>query len=83
MEARLMQEIRTRVHVAADRSITGLAPSDVPPGEHEAMIIVTVAPVRQDAKKPFSVDELPSHDLGPWPEGLSLRREDMYGDEGR
>ena len=26
----------------------------------------------------FPVDE-----LGPWPDGLSLRREDMYGDDGR
>lgn len=25
----------------------------------------------------------PVDDLGPWPEGLSLRREDMYGDDGR
>ena len=25
----------------------------------------------------------PVDDLGPWPEGLSLRREDMYGDNGR
>jgi hypothetical protein len=27
--------------------------------------------------------DFPVDDLGPWPEGLSLRREDMYGDEGR
>lgn len=27
--------------------------------------------------------DYPVDDLGPWPEGLSLRREDMYGDDGR
>lgn len=27
--------------------------------------------------------DFPVDDLGPWPEGLSLRREDMYGDDGR
>jgi len=27
--------------------------------------------------------DLPLYDLGPWPEGLSLRREDMYDDWGR
>lgn len=27
--------------------------------------------------------DFPVDDLGPWPEGLSLRREDMYGDSGR
>lgn len=27
--------------------------------------------------------DFPVDDLGPWPEGVSLRREDMYGDDGR
>ena len=27
--------------------------------------------------------DFPVDDLGPWPEGLSLRREDIYGDDGR
>lgn len=27
--------------------------------------------------------DFPVDDLGPWPDGFSLRREDMYGDDGR
>ena len=27
--------------------------------------------------------DFPVDDLGPWPDDLSLRREDMYGDDGR
>ena len=27
--------------------------------------------------------DFPVDDPGPWPEGLGLRREDMYGDDGR
>ncbi len=27
--------------------------------------------------------DFPVDDLGPWPDGLSLGREDMYGDDGR
>lgn len=27
--------------------------------------------------------DFPVDDLGPWPEGLSLCRDDMYGDNGR
>lgn len=27
--------------------------------------------------------DFPVDDLGPWPEGLSLQREEMYGDGGR
>ena len=30
-----MTEIRTRVMVGPDRRISGIAPADVPPGEHE------------------------------------------------
>jgi hypothetical protein len=77
-----MSDIRTRIHVDADHTITGVAPPDVPPGDHE--ITITVPPLaRQPAKKPFDVNDLPNVDLGPWPEGLSLRREDIYGDDGR
>ena len=36
-----MNVIRTRLHVAADGTITGLAPGEVPPGDHEAEILVT------------------------------------------
>lgn len=32
----------------------------------------------------IDLDEVfPPHDPGPWPDGLSLRREDMYDDRGR
>ena len=32
-------------------------------------------------RKPFDIDELlPPHDCGPWPEGLTLTREEMYED---
>jgi len=41
---------------------------------------------RAAARKTSAKKELmdfPVDDLGPWPEDLSLRREDMYGDDGR
>lgn len=78
-----MSDIRARIRVNADRTISGTAPPEVPPGEHEVMISTTPAPVRRPARKPFDVNALPIVDLGPWPEGLSLRREDMYDDDGR
>jgi hypothetical protein len=79
-----MPEVRARIRVDPDRSITGTAPANVPPGEHEVLITLTPAPTRKAAKKkPFNVDDLPTHDLGPWPEGLSLRREDIYDEDGR
>ena len=71
------------IQVDEDGTISGRAPDGVHPGEHLVRIEVPEPPARQLPTKPFNVDELPRHDLGPWPEGLSLRREDIYGDDGR
>lgn len=77
-----MDEVRARIHVLPDHSISGTAPPNVPPGEHE--IVIAVAPRQtRPPKKPFRIDDLPTVDLGPWPEGISLRREDIYDDDGR
>jgi hypothetical protein len=78
-----MDEIRTRVLVGPDQRISGTAPPVVPPGEHEATIIVAPARARQRPGEPFDIEALPTHDLGPWPEWLNLRREDMYDEDGR
>jgi len=78
-----MNQIRTRVLVSPDHQITGTAPDDVPPGEHEAVITLPPLPIRRKASKLFDVNALPVVDLGPWPEGLILHREDLYGDDGR
>lgn len=39
-----------------------------------------VRAVSSEVRAPF---DFPIHDIGPWPEGLSLRREDLYDDWGR
>jgi hypothetical protein len=78
-----MNEIRTRVVVGPDHRISGTAPAEVPEGEHEVTITLGRRPDREQAAQPLVPDDLPRHDLGPWPGGLSLRREDIYGDDGR
>jgi hypothetical protein len=78
----MMSQIHTRIRVGPDHRITGVAPPEVPAGEHEVTITLAPPP-RQMPTKKFSVEDLPKHDLGPWPEGLSLRREDIYDDDGR
>ena len=65
--------------VGADHRITGTVPEDVPPGEHEAVITVAGAPPQG---KKFTMKHFPTHDTG-WNSSISLRREDMYGDDGR
>ena len=78
-----MDDIRARIRVGPDQTITGIAPAEVPPGEHEITIELAPAPRRQLPKRPLELTDLPSHDLGPWPKGLRLRREDLYDEDGR
>jgi hypothetical protein len=51
---------------------------DIPPGEYRAVLVLEDQPVTSPVQRPLL--QFPVDDLGPWPEGLSLRREDMYGD---
>ena len=74
-----MTVITTRIRVAADGSVSLADP--LPQGEHVARITVAEpTPVRSG--KPFTMADFPIHD-GPWDDSVSLRREDMYGDDGR
>jgi hypothetical protein len=75
-----MNEIRTRIRVGPDHRISGTAPAEVPPGEHE--VTISVPP---SSAKPFRLADLPLHDApgdAPWDGSISLRREDMYADDG-
>ena len=56
------------------------------PAERIAEVEDFVDFLKQRASKQSAEDEpldFPTDDLGPWPADLSLRREDMYGDNGR
>jgi hypothetical protein len=76
-----MNEVRTRVVVGPDHRISGIAPAEVPAGEHGVTITLTDRPAREHAARPRDPGDLPRHDLGPWPNGLSLSREDIYSDD--
>jgi hypothetical protein len=76
-----MNEVRTRVVVGSDHRISGIAPAEVPVGEHDVTITLTDGSAREQAVRPRDPGDLPRHDLGPWPNGLSLRREDIYSDD--
>jgi hypothetical protein len=75
-----MRTIETIATVMPDGTIVAPGPADLAPGEHRVVILVeehAIAPLGQ------SLAEFPVIDVGPWPVHLSLRREDMYGDDGR
>lgn len=56
-------------------------PSDILPGEHQIVLVIDER--RLTPSEARALDDFPVDDYGPWPEGLSLRREDMYGKWGR
>ena len=75
-----MTIINTRSIVSPDGAISTTTP--LAAGEYIAWIEMPEQPGPQ-LPTDLDMDDLPVHDLGPWPEGLSLRREDIYGDDGR
>ena len=77
-----MTAIKARIRVADDHSISGTAPEGVPPGEHEVAITIAPAAAPRPPGKPFTMDDFPIHDE-PWDGSISLRREDLYDDDGR
>ena len=68
-----MSTIRLHIRVAPDRTISGVAPADLPPGEHE--VTVSSGPAVTPPSRPFRMADFPV-DNGPWDNSVSLRRED-------
>lgn len=76
-----MRTIEATATVSRDRKLMMPVPRDIRPGEHRVVVVIDeqVSEPAQDTR----VFDLPVHDIGPWPSGLSLRREELYGDSGR
>ena len=76
-----MLTLQTKVRVTEDGTLEVRVPATaLPPGEHEAVIVVSMPTQRPEPR--FRVADLPVHDV-PWDGSVSLRREDLYGDDGR
>jgi len=72
-----MKMIQTTIVVdAAGKATIQLTP-DVTPGPHQAVVVID-EPATVRARLTFS-----AHDVGRWPEGFTVRREEIYGDDGR
>ena len=71
-----MPVVHARIRVAEDGSISGKAPRELPPGEYQAPITL---PEPKPKRKRI---DLPRHEAF-WDDSVSLRREDIYGPEGR
>jgi hypothetical protein len=74
-----MAVVHATIHIAPDGAISGQAPPEVPAGQYDAPLTLPEQKPKA-ARKPLV---LPVHDCGPWPEGFTMRREEIYGDDGR
>ena len=77
LDAPCLKAVHARLTVSSDGAISTV--TALPAGEHAATVTIQDRPARQLSVLPFDIDALSTIDLGPWPEGVSLRREDMYG----
>ena len=76
-----MRTIATTAVITAEGTLTLQVPPDIPPGPHHIVLWITDdQPALPDARQR---PDIPVLHVGAWPADLSLRREDMYDDEGR
>ena len=75
-----MKTIECNVLVHEDRKAVVQLPSDITPGQHRLVVVVD-----EETFEPGSdpLEGFPTIRLDHWPQDLALRREDMYGDDGR
>ncbi|HSS78560.1 MAG TPA: hypothetical protein VLV54_17675 [Thermoanaerobaculia bacterium] len=80
-----MRAIETDVIVTPDGRIRIdlKLPTDMQPGRHRAVVVLDEWPATAAHQVQRSLADFPVHDLGPWPEKLSLRRADLYGEDER
>jgi len=75
-----VRRIETKGTVDDDGQLSVQVPEDIAPGEHKIVVLIDEQAPRQ---QPDDLSDQPVFHIGSWPEGLSLRREDMYDERGR
>ena len=75
-----MRTIETTGKVTNRGNLLVHVSEDIPRGEHRIVVVLGDMPAR---KPRLSRMTIPVLRLGSWPRHLSLRREDLYGDDGR
>ncbi len=75
-----MKIIDTTAIVTPEGTVTVQVPPGIPPGEYRLLLVIDEQRIVLAKRPPL---KFPVDRYGPWPEDLSLRREDMYGEWGR
>ena len=66
--------------VTPEGKVTIQLPATIPPGNHKLVLVIDEQPVTSEKPPPL---DFPVIHVNSYPADLSLRREDMYGDDGR
>ncbi len=74
-----MKTIELELPLPADHILTLQVPASVEPGDEIRVRLTPAVPERAGGRRL----DLPLDNVGPWPAGLALRREDLYDDDGR
>lgn len=72
-----MKTIQMRLTVDENGAGVIRLPAGMPPGEYDVVVLI-----EESSQKPIGM-VFSSHDLGPWPDGFSARREEIYDEPGR
>ena len=75
-----MRTIETTATITAEGTLIVPVPPDIPPGPHHIVVWIDDQPGLPDTR---ARHDFPVIHVGAWPADLFLRREDMYGDDGR
>ena len=75
-----MRTIETTAMITAEGTLTVQVPPDIPPGPHHIVVWIDDQPGLPDTR---ARHHFPVIHVCALPDDLSLRREDMYDDDGR
>ena len=79
----MMQTFEMTAVVNADHIITLKLPDDFPEGECQVVVVASEAKPPAQKVNRANLPPLQMLDIGPWPEGFTVSREQIYGDDGR
>lgn len=78
-----MKNLSLNVTVPSDRRLVVQLPDDIEPGDVRLLVIQGPKARTKKSDDADPVAWLPQFHLTRWPEDFPMRREDMYGDDGR
>lgn len=72
-----MRTIETQATLTPDGTLTARVPADIPPGEHQVVIVIDAQQVPPTEQEPLRFSAYP---VGLVSDDITFRREDLYDD---